>query len=169
MKKIIALTAIVPLALLAGCGDNDVADSSETTEMAATEDVGVAEPDAATPGPASKLAESGDFSGTYSMAGADGKKTSVMLDSSNDTYEYTDAAGKKRTGSYIRLDDGYRIRLDDFNGGPSFFTLSNGYLMRMQDDAEVDEKTVVTGERYQRDDGAMFSREPEIGSPVAPQ
>lgn len=165
MRKYIALTAIAPLALVAACGDNDAeedtvdtADTSMATELEP-------EPVEATPTP---IAEAGDFSGAYTYAANDGTGTSVRLNASDDTYEYTGEDGTVRTGTYSRASDGYRLIFEDYYGSPAYFTISNGELVRLAGDVEVTDDITVTGDRFARDDNAVFSREPELGSPVAP-
>ena len=103
------------------------------------------------------------------MQGDDGTNRSVTLDASDDSYEYTASDGTTRSGNFIRLDDGYRLQIEDYDGSPGYFTFSNGQLVRLQDDTSVNEGMTVQGERYSSEDDAMFSREPELASPVAPQ
>ncbi len=165
MRKYTILLAAAPLAMLAACGD----DAEEPVEPADTE---MTDTDTAaseyTPGPATSLADAGDYSGTYSYTGEDGATRNVTLNSADSTYSYTDAEGAEQSGTYTLADDGYRFRIDSYYGGPGWFTIRDGWLVRMSDDSEVTADTVVTGESYVRDDGAMFSREPEPGSPVVP-
>ena len=169
MRKIITLTAAAPLALLAACGDNEPADDLDADPVETTmpaDDMSNMQAD----GPATTLEETGEFSGTYNMQSEDGTSRSIRLDSSDDSYEYTASDGTTRTGNYTRLDDGYRLQIEDYDGSPGYFTFSNGQLVRLQDDTSINEGMTVQGERYSRDDDdAMFSREPELGSPVAPQ
>lgn len=169
MRKIIALSAIAPIAMLAACGDNEVENEAMTAENAemTTEMTSPVEPQ---PAQATTLDEAGDFSGTYDYTGEDGTSTSVTLNSEDDSYEYTDAEGEVRTGNFTRLDDGYRLRIEDWNGAPAWFTISQGDLIRLQQDSSVTSDITVEGERFVRsDEDAMFSRDPELGSPVAPQ
>ncbi|MWV26606.1 hypothetical protein [Aurantiacibacter rhizosphaerae] len=171
MRKFIAITAAAPLALLAACGDSEPADDMETAPVETTMAADDATATMPADGPATTLDDSGDFSGTYNMQGDDGTSRSVTLNSADDSYEYTAADGTTRTGNYTRMDDGYRLQIEDFDGSPGYFTFSNGDLVRLQNDANVEEGMTVQGERYSngnRDD-AVFSREPELGSPVAPQ
>ena len=163
------ILAAAPIALLAACSNE-----AEKTDDTATEEVAAADTSATgsyEDGPATALADAGDYSGTYSYSGDDGTSRNVTLSSSDTTYRYTDADGTEQTGTYTVLDDGYRFRIDSFYGGPGIFTIRDGWLVRLNDDTPVTADTVVTGERYQRGDAddAMFSRFPEPGSPVAPQ
>ena len=169
MRRIITLTAAAPLALLAACGDSEPAEDIDTAPVETTipEETTAAMP---ADGPATTLDDSGDFSGTYAMQGEDGTSSSITLNSADDSYEYTASDGNTRTGNYTRLDDGYRLQIEDYDGSPGYFTFSNGQLVRLQGDTSVNEGMTVQGERYSRDDDdAVFSREPELGSPVAPQ
>ncbi|ABC64444.1 hypothetical protein [Erythrobacter litoralis] len=166
MQKLLVIAALSPLALLAACADDDAAESVDT-EMAdgAAGSAEVAEPVApATPTP---MADAGDYSGTYSVQRADGTRTSLTLNSENDSYSYTGSDGVERTGTVNRLDDGYRFSIDDYEGSIAYFALSNGSLIRLPDDVAIDNTVTVTGERYSRDN-PPFSREPELGSPVVP-
>ena len=167
MQKLFVSAALAPLVLIAACSQENTDETSATTEAApATATASVEEPVApATPTP---IAEAGDYSGRYSITRADGTQGNITLDSSNDSYSYTDASGTTRTGTVRRLDDGYRFSIEDYEGSIAYFTLSNGSLIRLSDDVAIDNTVTVTGERYSRDD-KPFTREPELGSPVAPQ
>ena len=61
------------------------------------------------------------------------------------------------------------FEIEDYDGSPGYFTFSNGQLVRLQDDTSVNEGMTVQGERYSGEDDAIFSREPQLASPVAPQ
>ncbi|MGB3796452.1 MAG: hypothetical protein WA957_09140 [Alteraurantiacibacter sp.] len=174
MRKILVISAAAPLALLAACGDSEPAEDVDTTSVETTMPADDMSTTMAADGPATTLDESGDFSGTYSMQGEDGADRNVTLNSADDSYEYTASDGTTRTGNYTRMDDGYRLQIEDYDGSPGYFTFSNGELVRLQDDTTVNEGTTVQGERYSSrndssDDDAMFSREPRMASPVAPQ
>ncbi|RPF71604.1 hypothetical protein [Aurantiacibacter spongiae] len=186
MRNLLKFTAAAaPLALLAACGSDEPTD--DVTDVAAapatSTDAGMTEP-----GPATRLSDAGDYSGTYNYANSDGTTSSLSLNSSDNTYEYTGSDGSPRTGTYTVDDDGYRLTIDDYNGSPGYFAISNGALYRLQNDTAIDADTMVSGERYTRDgmdgstnnsamgtnpsntmaDEEQFSREPELGSPVAP-
>ncbi|NNC59432.1 MAG: hypothetical protein HKO05_05490 [Erythrobacter sp.] len=169
------LAAAAPLALLAACGDNveDIEAAAADTENAiATEDVDTSGDDDSEPAAATKLDEAKDASGTYTVTDADGTTRRITLDTSAGTYEYKNDKGETKTGSYTRADDGYRFIINDYNGRIGYFAFSNGDLVRLPVDATLspDDKgeVEVSGERYRRDD-KPFTREPELGSPVAPQ
>lgn len=169
MRKYSILLAAAPIALLAACG-------GETEQQVDTADTDTAMTDDATAsdsyedGPATKLADAGDYSGAYTYVGEDGTKRRVSVNSSDKTYSYTDADGNEQTGTYTVADDGYRFRIESFYGGPGWFTIRDGWLVRLDNEDEVTGETVVRGERYQRDDdGAVFSYEPELGSQRVPE
>ena len=175
MRKLLVLTAAAPLALLAACGDSDTDTMAETDTAAmadAETNATTAAADMDAPSPATTLADAGDYSGTYSMSAPDGTMRGVTLNSSDSTYSYTAADGTERTGSYTVAPDGYRLSIEDFYGTPAYFAISNGSLVRLQGDTAIDETNIeVTGERYARsqgEDDAIFSRDPSLGSPVAP-
>lgn len=165
------LFAIAPIALVAACSND--ADTVDTDETA------VAEADSGnTAAPASsdeataptRLADAGDFSGDYSFAGPDGTTTRVTLDSKAGTYSYVGTNNQQVTGKYAVNNDGYRFVIDDYYGRPGYFVLSEGSLVRLPMDMTLEGNDItVTGERYARQDGAPFSREPELGSPVVPE
>ncbi|MGB3165418.1 MAG: hypothetical protein WBA68_01430 [Alteraurantiacibacter sp.] len=174
MRKLIALTAVAPFALLAACGDND----AETTTMDdetvaadmdanATADSTMAQDDGVTT--ATSLDDAGDYSGSYSYSAPDGSTQDLMLNSSDNTYEYTRADGTRASGTYERNADGYRIRVADFYGSPAWFTFSNDRLVRLQQDVEVTADTDFSAEDSGFEDRAVFSRSPELGSPVTPE
>jgi hypothetical protein len=173
MKTSLIFTAIAPIALLAACSDDaetadpidnadaELATSPETTSTTtAAADTGPMKP--------TKVAEAGDFSGTYSIAAGDGKTSRLTLDSKAGTYSYVAEDGQTRTGKYTLSDDGYRFIINDYNGRPGYFTLSDGFLVRLPTDVVLEgDNITVTGERFDRDK-EVFSREPELGSPVVP-
>ena len=165
------ILAAAPIALLGACSDgaDDTDAATMTTEELDT--TATATDPADEPGRATSLADAGDFSGDYTTTAPDGTTRSVRLNANDNTYSYTDAEGNEQTGTFTRDNDGYRLRITDFYGGPGIFTLRDGSLYRLNDDASVTADSMVQGERYTRSDGdgAPFSREPEPGSPVAPQ
>ncbi|MXP11158.1 chitin-binding domain-containing protein [Pseudoblastomonas halimionae] len=170
MRKYTIMLAAAPLALLSACGDS--ADDETVTET----DV-VAETDAAgdsamvedtSTGPATRIDDAGEYSGSYSFADDAGETRNVRLSSSDNTYSYTDADGNEQTGSYTVDDDGYRIRLADFYGEPATFAYRNDAFWLVDGDLIFAEDTDVNGDRYarNRDDDEMPSRAPELGSSV---
>ena len=177
MRKSLILAAAAPLALLAACGDNEADNAAMTEDTAAADsmanDSAMADTTAtAEAGPATTLADAGDYSGVYSYTGADGD-TAVRINSADSTYEYVGPDNQVQTGSYTTTPDGYRFRIDNWYGSPTWFTVSNGQLVRLNEDLELNTENAmtVTGERYTRatEGDAVFSRFPEPGSPVAPE
>ena len=171
MRKFIALTAAAPLALLAACGDNDTEVPADTdADLTAIDDTG-ASAETMAAGPATSLADAGDYSGTYSVQTNDGTQRGITLNATDSTYSYVNRDGTERTGRYTITTDGYRMAIDDFYGEPAYFTISNGDLVKLQSDVDITPDIEVSGERYSRSQGddAVFSREPQLGSPVAPQ
>ena len=172
MRKFTILLAAAPLAMLAACGeaetDADMTDADATTVATSDND-----PTAAgdyTPGPATALADAGDISGGYTYTAEDGTSRSVKIDASNKSYTYYGPDGITRTGDYTWTPDGFRLMLPDFDGTQSWFVVREGSLVRLNEDKKWTPEMTVEGDRYARDDdNAVFSREPELGSPVAPQ
>lgn len=172
MRNYTILLAAAPLALLAACGDG--------ADDTATADTAVAMDTAATPaadsaamngadGAPTRIADAGDYSGTYDLTGSDGNKRSINLNSSDKSYNYKAADGTEKRGQYTVTPDGYRLYLSDYDGSPGWFVYRNNAFDLTRDDIEVTEGSMITGERYTRaaaDDGAMPSRNPEIGSTV---
>ncbi|WP_340588468.1 hypothetical protein [Erythrobacter alti] len=171
MRKFTILLAAAPLALLAACGDSDTDVSADTdADLTAMDDSAPAD-DTMASGTATAMADAGDFSGTYSAPDADGTERRISFNANDNTYSYVDLDGTERSGSYMIANDGYRMTVADFYGEPAMFTITNGELIRLQQDVEIQADTEVSGQRYARtqDDDVVFSREPELGSPVAPQ
>ncbi|RIV83884.1 hypothetical protein [Aurantiacibacter zhengii] len=175
MRNFTLLMAAAPLALLAACGGNDADEAEMDTDADMTAEADMTANDTAMsadsePGPATSQAEAGDYSGVYSYTDEQGAQNAVRLNSSDNTYDYVGADGEMRSGSYTWDADGYRLNIEDFNGEPASFAISNGDLVRLQNDTALDSTMTVTGDRYRRaeESDAVFSRFPEPGSPVAP-
>ncbi|GGD60115.1 hypothetical protein GRI62_00350 [Erythrobacter arachoides] len=177
MRKYLILTAAAPLALLAACGDNDADETAMTDDTAAADtmanDNAMADANMnAEAGPATALADAGDYSGVYNYTGTDGE-TAVRINSADSTYEYVGPDNQVQSGTYTTTPDGYRFQIADWYGSPTWFTVSNGQLVRLQEDMELNTENAATvsGERYARanEGDAVFSRFPEPGSPVAPE
>ncbi|KLE34174.1 hypothetical protein [Aurantiacibacter luteus] len=176
MRKYLILTAAAPLALLAACGDSDADETAMADDTAAADtmanDNAMAADTTAEAGPATTLADAGDYSGVYSYTGADGD-TAVRINSADMTYDYVGPDNQVQTGKYTTTPDGYRFKIDNWYGSPTWFTVSNGQLVRLNEDMELNTENsmTVTGDRYTRatEGDAVFSRFPEPGSPVAPE
>lgn len=168
MRNSLILAAAAPLALLAACGDNDVEDADTDADVAA--DTMANDTAADEDGSATALSDAGDYSGVYSHTADDGTETAIRLNAADRTYEYVGPDNEVRSGRYSWAEDGYRLKIDDWYGDPAWFTISNGQLVKLVEDMEVNEGITVSGERYQRaeDGDAVFSRFPSLGSPVAP-
>lgn len=172
MRKFTILLAAAPLALLAACGDGDV---EETTDVSTAEaDMGANDMAMAgdtQPGPATSEADAGDYSGVYSYSADNGTQNAVRINASEGTYDYVGANDEMRSGNFTWEDDGYRMRIEDFNGETAWFAISNGDLVRLQNDTALDNTMTVEGDRYARaqEDDAVFSRFPEPASPVSPE
>lgn len=175
MRNYTILLAAAPLALLAACGDG----ADDTAETAETAETDVAMDTAATPaadtsamvdesGPATPIADAGDYSGTYDFAGEDGSTRSVRLDSSDKSYRYMANDGTEKRGQYTVTPDGYRLYLSDYYGSPGWFVYRNDAFDLVRNDIEVTEGSMITGERYARADAGdeVPSRRPELGSSV---
>lgn len=177
MRKYTILLAAAPLALLAACADDADTDADMAEDTAAdTTAIDTADTDQTmadddyTPGPATALADAGDISGGYTYTAEDGKTRAVKIESEGKKYTYFGPDGIQYVGEYSWTNDGFRLLLPDFDGSQTWFAVREGSLIRMGEDTELTADTTVEGERYRRDDdNAMFTREPYIGSPVAPQ
>ena len=171
MRNTTILLAAAPLALLAACGDaetDEMSDADATT--VATSEADPTAADQGTPGPATALADAGDYSGNYTYTASDGSQQGLTINTEDKTYSYFGPDGLTRTGDYTWTPDGFRIMIPEWSNGPTWFVIREGQLVRLNEDKEFNSETIVEGERYARDDdNAMFSREPELGSPVAPQ
>ncbi|BDI60024.1 hypothetical protein [Qipengyuania nanhaisediminis] len=172
MRKHTILLAAAPLALLTACGDGaDEAEGYEAdaTTIADAENDPTAAEDDYTPGPATRLSDAGDYSGGYTYTSPNGTEYELQLNSEDKTYKWFGPNGLERTGDYTWTPDGFRIMIDEFDGGPAWFTLREGSLIRLREDREITPEIEVDGERYRRDDSnAVFSRDPELGSMVVP-
>ena len=173
MRNTTILLAAAPLALLAACGDaetDDATDADATTVASSESDPTAAGEDDYTPGPATPLADAGDYSGNYTYTADDGSQQGLTIDTESQTYSYFGPDGLTRTGDYTWTPDGFRIMIPEWNEGPTWFVVREGQLVRLDEDKEFNAETIADGERYSRDDdNEMFTREPYIGSPVAPQ
>lgn len=176
MRKSLILAAVAPLALLAACGDADTETATTDADMAAdataNDTAMTADADAAmeADAPPTALADAGDYSGVY-YYGTGADERAVRINSAAKTYDYMGSDGVMKSGTYTATPDGYRLWIEDFYGTPAWFSLSNGRLVRLEQDVEITDPTVVvTGERYDRaeEGDAVFSRFPEPGAPVAP-
>lgn len=149
MRKLVAVAALAPFALLAACGESTPAEQVEPEPM---DPMGLATPEtsAVQEVPDDSL-ESVDFAGDYTMTGLDGSVSTITLDPEDDSYEYTAGDGTTSSGTFSRMDDGQRIMIEDFDGREGYFAIGDGAIYRLPDaDTGVDEIT-VTG-MYERAD-----------------
>ena len=173
MRQPTLLLAAAPLALLAACGDKAEeagSTAADDTAMATADTIPAATEDA--PGPATALKEAGDYSGTYAYTGDDGSKRDITFNASDKTYSYTATDGTKKTGSYTWTPDGYRVLVNDYYGKPTYFAFRNGSFYELPANVALNADMVVQGNRYARaagEESEVFSREPELGSPVVPE
>lgn len=152
----IIIAAAVPLAFaLAGCGESTPADEVRPEPMPAAE-VPVELPDI----PANSIVTV-DYPGTYTQAGPSGELNRLTLNEDN-TYEYTGPDGNTITGTYVGLEDGSRIRLEDFNGEPAYFSIGTGAIYRLPGEATPYNEITAQGE-FKRQIGAV---EAEPATPV---
>jgi hypothetical protein len=132
MRLILPLAA---LALLAACNK-----AEPVPEATAESQAGAVESPAALPTVAANARTSLKYAGAYSQVGADGKVTTLKLNA-DDTYEWTDAAGKATKGTFSWYKDGSRILLDQA-GGKAVYALADGAVYKLVDkDAPVDALT----------------------------
>ena len=165
MRKLIALTAAAPMALLAACGDS----APVTEEEMAVEPAGMGlETTAASTeyAPPAEMSDEMDYSGDYTMTGMDGSESTLTLNRADNTYSYTSpGASEPRMGSYTMADN--RIEISDFdNGEPAYFSVSNDALYRLADENRLYNDTQGST-IYVRGDRSAMSDEPGMDS-VAP-
>ena len=130
MRKLIALTAVAPLALLAACGEAPVTEEEVAAEPAGMGLDTTAATEYAAPG---EISDDMDYSGDYTLTGLDGSESTMTLNRADNTYSYTaPGMSEPRTGSYTMADN--RIEIADFdNGEPAYFSVSNDALYRLAD------------------------------------
>src|SRR5215207_2599844 len=130
MRLIVPLAA---LALVSACNKGEPVPE-------ATPEAPVEAAPAALPTVAANARTTLQYAGTYSQVGADGKATTLKLNP-DDTYEWSDAAGKVTKGTYSWYKDGSRILLDAA-GGKAVYALADGAVYKLADkDAPVDTLT----------------------------
>lgn len=160
MRKLIALAAVAPLALLAACGDSGTTDEAAVTEPMET---GLADtPTPASYAPPSDALDTMDYSGSYAFTGMDGSQSTITLNSADNTYTYM-APGmtEARTGTYTMANN--RIEVTDLDErGPGYFSVSNDALYRLADDSRAysDTEGSTIYVRAQADDGQVGSNAP---------
>lgn len=132
------LTAAAPLALLAACGEATPVEEFEPQPMETAPAAVVDLPEI----PANSLGTV-DFPGSYSRMGS-----TLVLDEDG-TYDFLAANGERITGTYSRMEDGSRIRLEDFDGGPAFFSVGRDAIYRLPSEATPYNEITVEGE-YRR-------------------
>jgi len=167
MLNRIALAA-APLALLAACGggqDEEAvpADGGETgsageagtaaagTAGAATAASGMAGADM--PPVAGNALDTVDYTGTYALEGPGGARSTVQLHREDNSYTYRDSTGGQRSGTFRRVDSN-RIAIDDFDGRTAYFSVADGALYRLHDEATPYDQVTVEG-MYRREDGPV--------------
>jgi hypothetical protein len=90
------------------------------------------------------------YAGAYSQVGADGKVTTLRL-KPDDTYEWSDPAGKVTKGTFSWYKDGSRILLDQA-GGKAVYAIADGAVYKLPNkDAPFD--TLTAEQMWKR--GAM--------------
>ena len=150
MRKLIALAAVAPIALLAACGDSAQDDAGP--EPMDTMGLQTPQPETMPPVPENALATV-DFAGSYTMTGLDGSVSRIVLDAEDDTYEFTGGDGSTTSGSFARMDDGSRIMIEDFDGRDGYFAIADGAIYRLGSEDTSVEDISATG-MYQREDSA---------------
>ena len=126
--------------LIAACGEATPVDEVEPQPMQtapAGAEIALAEI------PANSL-RSIDYPGSYLQGG-----TRLVLNEDK-TYEISRADGTTDVGTYSELEDGSRIRLEDFDGGPAWFSVGQRAIYRLPDESTPYGEITVEGE-YRRD------------------
>lgn len=137
----LTILAAAPLALLAGCADSTPVDEVEPEPMATDEvPVTIELPEI----PANSLTTI-DYPGVYSRDG----RTRLRLNEDM-TYELIRPDGTSVTGTFSEMEDGSRIRLEDFEGGPAWFSVGNGAIYRLPDETTPYNEITAEGE-YKRE------------------
>lgn len=140
MRSIIILAA-APLAMLAACADSTPVDEVEPEPMAVDEvPVTIELPEI----PANSLITI-DYPGVYSRDG----RTRLRLNADK-TYELIRPDGTSVTGAYSEMEDGSRIRLEEFEGGPAWFSVGNGAIYRLPGESTPFGEITADGE-YKRE------------------
>ena len=152
MRRLIAVAAVAPFALLAACGDSTPVEEVEPEPM---DTMGLETPDpvAVEPVPEASL-ENVDFAGDYAMTGLDGSISTITLDPTDDSYEYTAGDGTSSSGNFTRMDDGQRIMIEDFDGRAGYFAIGDGAIYRLPDAYTGADQITVTGMYERRDPDA---------------
>lgn len=147
MFRITALTAAAPLVLLAACGESTPVEETQVAPM----DTGVAEVDRAA-GDLPEVPENAlsqiAFGGAYVREGASGPER-IVLDSSDDSWEFLIAGESVSSGSFTRMEDNRRIELDDFDGAPAYFAVAEGVIYRL-DTLETPPSEISVAGQYRR-------------------
>ncbi|MXP40398.1 hypothetical protein GRI75_01900 [Altererythrobacter soli] len=158
MRSLIVLAA-APLAMLAACADSTPVDEVEPEPMAVDEvPVTIDLPEI----PANSLTTI-DYPGVYSRDG----RTRLRLNADK-TYELIRPDGTSVTGAYSELPDGSRIRLEDFDGGPAWFSVGNGAIYRLPSESTPFGEITAEGEYKREPDRPTASVSPSpTASPTA--
>jgi hypothetical protein len=157
MRSLIILAA-APVAMLAACADSTPVDEVEPEPMATDEvPITIELPEI----PANSLTTI-DYHGVYSRDG----RTRLRL-KEDMTYELTRPNGTMTTGAYSEMEDGSRIRLEDFEGGPAWFSVGNGAIYRLPDESTPYSEITAEGEYKREPDRRTPSFEPPSPAPTA--
>lgn len=163
MHRLMALAALPPFALLAACGESTPVDQVEPEPMEAM-GLEAAEPAALEAIPENAL-ETVDFAGDYTMTGLDGSVSTITLNPDDDSYEYTAGDGTASSGNFTRMDDGRRIVIEDFDGGPGYFAIADGAIYHLPD-AETGVDQITVAGMYERADASAPEGERNAVDPL---
>lgn len=140
MRSLIVLAA-APLAMLAACADSTPVDEVEPEPMATDAvPITIELPEI----PVNSLVTI-DYPGVYSRDG----RTRLRLNEDM-TYELIRPDGTSVAGTYSELEDGSRIMLEDFEGGPAWFSVGRGAIYRLPDESTPYDEITAEGE-YKRE------------------
>jgi hypothetical protein len=158
MRSIITLAA-APLALLAACADSTPVDEVEPEPMAVDEvPVTIDLPEI----PVNSLTTI-DYPGVYSRDG----RTRLRLNADK-TYELIQPDGTSASGAYSEMEDGSRIKLENFEGGPAWFSVGNGAIYRLPSESTPFSQITPEGEYKREPDRPAASVAPtSTASPTA--
>jgi hypothetical protein len=147
MRRTILAAVAAPLALTLGaCGDS-VTDERVVPEESETQPEPAVPVDL--PDVPARVITTIDYPGSYARTESGGSETRLRLDADN-SYVLTRADGTTVSGTYSRTEDGTRLRLENYDGGPAYFSAGTGAIYRLADENTPYDQVTAEG-RFARD------------------
>lgn len=147
MRRTILAAVAAPVALTLGaCGDS-VTDERIVPEESETQSepaVPVDLPDVPV-----RVITTIDYPGSYTRTESGGLQTRLRLNADN-TYVLTRPDGSTVSGTYSRTEDGTRLRLENYDGGPAYFSAGTGAIYRLADESTPYDQVTAEG-RFARE------------------